>query len=251
MTLVQTEPKKLYIRVELTPWIYHDTVNGLISLSSDGTNWLTIADKNLWATTVYNDGDTLSEANCGKYYQRWNNYGFPRTWSVTTSSTRVNASTYWPWNYYTWSTFIKWSADWSSVQNDNLWWWDTGTLVAMQWPCPTGFHVPSKDENVALVASMTALWIDTSNLNCMKIYMKMPSAGYRIFSSSSVTGQGEQACYWSSIAYSTNGAYLLRIASSELNPQHHSSRSGGFSIRPFKNTPVQPDDSRTVLYPTN
>lgn len=97
-------------------------------------NWnqvITIADRNLWATTTY-DWDiyewwtepTLSEANCWKFYQWWNNYGFPYSWSVTTSNTQVDASWYWPGNYYSSSTFITRSAspyDRSSVQNDNLW----------------------------------------------------------------------------------------------------------------------------------
>ena len=105
-------------------WIAHNSSEGLISISSNWTDWITIADKNLWATTVWNSWDTLSEANCGKYYQRWNNYWFPRTWSVTTSSTQVDASNYWPWNYYNSSTFIT-GANRSSVRNDNLWWWET------------------------------------------------------------------------------------------------------------------------------
>ena len=86
--------------------------------------YITIADKNLWATQVYNNGDTLSEDNCWKYYQWWNNYGFDWTWSVTTSSTQVDASWYWPWNRYSDSTFIAVSGDWSSTYNSNLWWGD-------------------------------------------------------------------------------------------------------------------------------
>ena len=108
-------------------WIFHNTTDWLISISSDWTNRITIQDKNLWATTVYNDGDTLSQANCWNYYQWWNNYGFAWTGSVTTSSTKVDASWYWPWNRYSSSTFITVSTspyDWSSVQNDNLWWWE-------------------------------------------------------------------------------------------------------------------------------
>lgn len=104
----------------------------LISISSDGTNRITIQDKNLWATTVYNDWDTLSEANCGKYYQRWNNYWFAWTGSVTTSSTKVDASTYWPWNYYSSSTFITVSESpyaWDTTDNGNLWWWETGVVT--------------------------------------------------------------------------------------------------------------------------
>ena len=117
-------------------WVFHNTTEWLISISSDWTNWTTIMDKNLWATVVYNDEDTLSEANCWKYYQWWNNYGFAWTWSVTTSSTQVDASSYWPWNYYSSSTFITRSSspyDWSSVQNDNLRWW----VSAATDPTPT------------------------------------------------------------------------------------------------------------------
>lgn len=89
-------------------------------------------DKNLWATTVWNSGDTLSEANCWKYYQRWNNYWFPRTWTVTTSSTQVDASTYWPWNYYSSSTFITRSSSpyrWDTTDNWNLRWWVTWVVT--------------------------------------------------------------------------------------------------------------------------
>ena len=106
--------------------IFHNATLWLISITSDWTTWYTISDKNLWATQVWNSWDTLSEANCGKFYQRWNNYGFAWTWSVTTSSTKVDASAYWPWNYYSSSTFIIGGyTDWSSVQNDNLRWWET------------------------------------------------------------------------------------------------------------------------------
>lgn len=105
--------------------IYHNSILWLISLSDNGIDWITIADKNLWATTVYNDWDILSEVNCGKYYQRWNNYWFDWTWSVTTSNTQVDASGYWPWNYYSSSTFINWVARWSTDTIYNIWWWVT------------------------------------------------------------------------------------------------------------------------------
>ena len=44
-------------------WIYWHKDLWLITASSNGTTWVTIADKNLWATTVYNSWDTLSEDN--------------------------------------------------------------------------------------------------------------------------------------------------------------------------------------------
>ena len=111
--------------------IFHNSTLWLISISDDGDNWITIADKNLWATTVWNYWDTGDANNTWGFYQRWNNYMFPYSWSVTTSPTQVDASDYWPWNYYSSSTFIYNSWDWSSVRNDNLRWWVTGIT---KWP---------------------------------------------------------------------------------------------------------------------
>ena len=113
-------------------WIFRNKTNWLISITSNWTTWYTIQDKNLWATTVYNNGNTLTQANMGNIYQWWNNYWFPSTWSVTTSSTKVNASAYWPWNYYSSSTFIIRSDDWSSVKNDNLRWWVTWIVTPVE-----------------------------------------------------------------------------------------------------------------------
>jgi hypothetical protein len=110
--------------------IYSNATLWLISISSDGTNWITILNKNLWATTVYNNWDTLTESNCWKYYQRWNNYWFPFTWPVTISTTQVDVTDYWPWNYYSSDTFICWNQsnqNWFNVINRdrNLRWWVT------------------------------------------------------------------------------------------------------------------------------
>ena len=104
--------------------IYHSSTLWLISIKKWDT-WITIADKNLGATTVWNSWNTLSQNNCWYYYQRWNNYWFAWTGSITTSSTQVNASNYWPWNYYSGSSFCTNNLDWSSVRNDNLRWWVT------------------------------------------------------------------------------------------------------------------------------
>lgn len=106
-------------------WVFYNSVLWLISISWNGTTWYTIADKNVWATTVYNSWDALSEANCGKFFQRWNNYWFPWTWTITTSATKIDATNYWPWNYYSSSAFITWSSGWDSSNNSNLRWWET------------------------------------------------------------------------------------------------------------------------------
>lgn len=111
-------------------WIFYNSTLWLISASSDWTTWITIADKNLWATTVWNIWDSINETNTWKTFQWWNNYQFNWKWwtTPTISSTQVDASGYWPWNYYNSSTFITWSNNWSSVQNGNLRWWVTWVL---------------------------------------------------------------------------------------------------------------------------
>ena len=114
---------KLYWTSIAAWWIFRNSTDWIISLSSDGSSWVTIQDKNLWATQVWENWDALSGANCWYYYQWWNNYGFSFTWTPTLSSTQVDASWYWPWNYFSSDTFIIWNYDWSSVDNRYLWWW--------------------------------------------------------------------------------------------------------------------------------
>lgn len=145
-------------------WIEHDADAWTVTVySADGSYGIVIQDKNLWATEVW--GWTwASSASYGCYYQWWNNYCFPSDPSaeITISSTKVDASAYWPDNPYSSGTFIKrppsynnWTSDWSSVRNDNLrWWtWDNETnwwglesdnpITGRQWPCPEWYHVPS------------------------------------------------------------------------------------------------------------
>lgn len=160
--------------------IFHNSTDWIISLSADGTTWMTIADKNLWATTVFNYGDTLSQANCWNYYQWWNNYGFPFTWTVTTSSTDVDVSAYWPWNYYTSSTFITQGA-WDSPRNNNLWWWETWVVTIDNAITNTGvlsvngqtWHINVNDAKASATAPSSPaewdLWYDTVN-HVLKIY---------------------------------------------------------------------------------
>lgn len=248
--------------------IFHNSTLWLISISSDWTTWITIADKNLWATTVYNNWNTLSQDNCGNFYQRWNNYWFPFTWSITISSTLVDAGDYWPWNYYSSSTFITISTspyNWSSVKNTNLRWWDTWVqqrpapivkryygwkmvddYSAMQWPCDTGFHVPLSNEFVSLVSHLSTLWIDTSNWIWVKTYLKFPLAWVRN-SSGEVLYQWTQGLYWGSdtTSYVWNG---FVFTDSGLIAQFNYYRVYAFPIRPFKDRPVIPDSSWTKLY---
>lgn len=238
----------VYIRVEPQPittaWIYHNTTLGLISLSSDWSNWITIADKNLWATQVRNDWDTLSEANCGKYYQWGNNYGFPRTWGIRYSSTIPDLSNYWPDNYYSSNYFVRWASWISSVYNDNLWGWATWTVEAMQWPCDTWFHVPSYTElsNLVGVVNSLSLW------ELPQKYLKLPYAWCRN-TQGAIAYQWTEWDLWASTSSSSDSAWWLSNTSNVFIAYDNKAvPNWWYTIRPFKNEAVQPDSSRTVLY---
>jgi hypothetical protein len=145
-------------------WVFRNSSLWLISVSWDGTTWYTIMDKNLWATTVYNQWDTVTDANCGYFYQWWNNYWFAHSGTITTSSTKVDASSYWPGNYYNSSTFITWSADWSSVQNDNLWGYEDSNKPSELYKAYIGEYtgrLPSAYQEVERIGTSWSQWIDT------------------------------------------------------------------------------------------
>ena len=171
---------KLYWTSIEAGWIFWSSSEWLISLSSDWQTWITIADKNLWATTVRNSWDTLSETNCWKYYQRWNNYWFPRTWTIANqSTTQVDASSYWPWNYYSSDTFIKYSGRWDTTDNWNLWWWvtwvvsnaitNTGVLSVNGQTGYVTVNEPTVSATAPSNPSQWDQWYDTTN-NELNIY---------------------------------------------------------------------------------
>lgn len=168
---------KLYWTSIESWWIFWSSTDWLISSSSDWQTWITIMDKNLWATTVWNNWDTLSETNCGKYFQWWNNYSFPWIWNsetITTSSTKIDASTYWPWNYYSSSTFITVSSspyNWDTTSNWNLRWWETNWTrwypdMKLHWAIQTFHFQPTLMEAPDLIALVTTdiFWINFSDI---------------------------------------------------------------------------------------
>lgn len=102
-------------------WIFYNADLWVISVTNGSDKNITMYDKNVGATTVYNNWDALSESNCWKFFQRWNYYWFPYSWATTTSSTKVDTTWYWGSNPYSSSTFIAWFWDRSDPQNNNLW----------------------------------------------------------------------------------------------------------------------------------
>ena len=239
------EVQNIYLWEYIKTWIFHNATLWLISISSDGTNWITISDKNLWATTVYNNWDTQSESNCGKFYQRWNNYWFAFSWSVSKSTSKVSTSSYWPTNYYSSSTFIYDQYDWSSSQNDNLRWNTTNTNVARKWPCDTGFHIPTSTEFNNVKTCLTGIWLWYSEICSL---LKIPLDWYRSHVDTNIVSTTSWV-FWTSTPsswYTNRADGFLFWASSLFKTALF--RADAAQIRPFKNDATQPDDSRTKLY---
>ena len=146
-----------------------------------------LMDRNLWATAI----DSQDEDSYGYFYQWWNNYPFSHHIDENQyTNERVDASGYWPDNRYVWNVFVKWSNDWSNEINNNLWWWEQDDEendyfdidANRQWPCPTGYHVPSVWEWYALFSTfLTNNGLDlnsTSGLSYSDYIWKERQAAY-------------------------------------------------------------------------
>ncbi len=249
--------------------------------------WFTIMDRNLWATT----NDISSGASYWYHYQWWNNYWFSQsltTWddSEYFSEDRATYDDYWPTNPYNNSKFRWWSSmeDYWGTSNtdnyDNLWWWsgDLGTnnwwldtitssnITNRQWPCPSGYHVPSAWEWWLLVKYWAyASWYNdylgwiswmyyvedystTSTAFSFMEYFKLPFAGYRDYYDASVHYQGDYGYYWSSspVVDFDNTASFMNLSLYSFGSEWHVERAYGYSVRCFKNTYEAPTISYSL-----
>lgn len=238
-TLMTVKRKK--IEPVTIPWIYHNPSLWLISLSSDGENWITLADKNLWATEIWNEWDEFTVANTWNCFQIWNNYPFPSPldtsaqlniydWGIDTSS-------------YSWQN--PYSDDKFVIQdlwlpNDDLRWQVTDTNEARRWPCPEWFHVLSENdfEQIYWILSLIS-----ASIYKIKIW-RFPFRnldGYYDNSESYIAS--------SKIDWQPYSVMIYPNKIFELYPADDS--SNWLVVRPFKNEPVQPDSSRIILHQLN
>lgn len=228
-------------------WIYHNATLWLISLSSDWENWITIADKNLGATEVYNDWDTLTAENSWWFFQWWNNHMFAFTWPTSSeimdSSYSVDARNYWPWNYYDAAYFVLWDVNknWDYSRNTNLRWNDTNTNEARRWPCSEWFHIPSKDEIVALKNAWITLWIiSASDGSWTKTYFKIPMSWFVYPANWTISNRWTYS--WLRSSYRDYYNWTIYESSSSKSLWATSRASvWWWVIRPFKNEPEIPD----------
>ena len=233
----------IYIRQDIPVGIYWNQTDWLIT-ASDWDNMITIADKNLWATST----DTSSTDSYWNVYQRWNNYWVPG--SRGTSSWTVNASTYWPNNYYSSSIFRSSSYGseayewyWDSSYNADLWWWTTDTYEARKWPCDTWWHIPSESDIASLNTILTSLSVSW----WLKSLFKMPTPWWNDKNGDRTADT--MSVFWTSNS-TGNNTWGRFYEYGGANFQYYGNfwKSIALSIRPFKNEPVTPTSSRTVLY---
>jgi len=229
--------------------------------------WITIHDRNLWASATWAGVDE-SRDSFGYYFQWWNNYWFPSTGDIEkTTTTQVDASSYWPntdnW-YYSSDTFIKWNNDWSSVRNDNLRWWNGDSKDGNgRWypltnqedrrgPCPENYHVPSIWEWSKLIEFRAAeygsvslsrdgnglykFWNDNQEaMNEFYSSFFVPKAWWRD-NSATINNSNTLLLYWTSSPSGVYDAFRLYWDSSIINGQYINKREYAFPIRCFYNS---------------
>ena len=215
-----------------TPWIYENEELWLISISSDWQNRITIANKNLWAS---------SKTDNKAWFVWWNNYDF--YWKTRTNHTwtTFNASWYWPWNYYNSPDIYIPSWPWAWCSNwKNLWWWETDTNEAKRWPCDEWYHVPSATEFENLWSIFEALWITDARQYCW-------SWAWAVYTCSWSTTASSKVYRWMFYKSSLDNKRIYEeycmaswFSTWATNPWD--------AIRPFKNDYVIPEIWWTILY---
>ena len=202
-------------------------------------SWITISWCNVWASTwsEYNlcvDIASCTIARSWELFQWWNNTGLK---NASTSSTQIWATT--DDSTYNWSIFISGPLsppyDWTSIPNDELWWYTTDTFTSRKWPCVWDYHVPSSIEWSAL---HTTWWWGWAWWTAMSNDLKLPITGSRSWSTANFDYTGQRWYYWSSTPtwVSPNSRWInMYFHPTLINPVDTTYRAAGFSVRCFKN----------------
>jgi len=201
-------------------------------VGADSKIWL---DRNLGATRV---ATSYSDTQSYGYLYQW---GRPNDGhQITTSGTTATLSSSDTPGHSNFITNGTTPFDWRSPQSPNastLW---AGANGGTNNVCPAGFHVPTLAEWSTLVTAIgnftTAGCVATSTCRetAFNSSLKIPVAGFRYYSSASLSNQGSTGYYWSSSVSGTSASSLYFSASS-VNPANANYRASGFTVRCLKN----------------
>lgn len=230
-----TEPARV-----TAPGMYHNQTDWLVSMSADWVNWITLSDRDLWASSYW---------WAWNLFQRWNNYAFSRNATLTKSSTQVDASSYCPGNYYSSSTFITWG-DRDSSGEKNLWWWQTLIPEQMRWPCAEWWHIPSSYERDYMMrigslyeAWTYAPWSAASSMSAEPIGL----ASNKWYYNTSWTWSTSYKYYWMADWWSSSPCAFWIVFSAWQLLSYNADECNWYAIRPFKDDPVVPTTDWTVI----
>ena len=189
-------------------------------VSPAGKCWL---DRNLGATRVaiaYNDS-----AAYGDLFQ-WGRLDDGHQIRTSTISTDLSTSSNPGNNYYiansACSTSVSPYCNWLATPDNNLWQGVSGVNN----PCPSGFRLPTLAE-----------WTDeinaggwTGHASTFASSLKLTVAGYRPYTTGTLTYVGSYGYYWSSLISSTTRSYYFyNYSSSSTTTRTY--RASGFSVR--------------------
>lgn len=197
-------------------------------VSTTGATWM---DRNLGATQVATS--STDAASYGDLYQ-WGRAadGHEKRNSVTTTTLATIAV---PDSGNLWhGKYITTSADWLSSQDDNLWEGINGSNN----PCPSGYRVPTSVEwEAERNNGGTGYWgtgsFQNNSTGAFESALKLPTAGYRAYTTGSLGDEGVRGDYWSS---TVNGSGVIRLLflSTVSTVANTSFRANGYAVRCIK-----------------
>ncbi len=150
-------------------------------------------------------------------------------------------------------TFYTRGSTWYNGYNQyNLWSMDNTTtdyndnsvVKTIYDPCPAGFHMPASNAFTGFTTdgqnngpmNVSGAWDYGWNFNnkisSPDATVYFPASGFRFDRAGELNSVGSFGEYWSAVPYSAGYGYHLRFLSGEVRPQHISTRSFGYSVRP-------------------
>ena len=213
-----------------------DVSNGVVTAKVAGTVTITVTtnDGNYTAkctvavTPVVEPEKEWVEINGIKWAKR--NVDMPGTFAAKPEDTGM---------LYQWNRKTGWSATNPMINSDGGTTWDNTDADGDTWakandPCPTGWRVPTHEEQESLENSASE-WT-TLNGVTGRVFgsgnntLFLPAAGSRNYSGS-ITYVGTYGYYWSSTPTSTTDAYNMFFYSSNVSTYYRTNRAYGFSVR--------------------